>query len=269
MRVTLNGYVIADEYTRLYRFFGYNCFSPADVRKALADNPKGETLTLEVNSPGGMVQAGSEMYSVLRAPRPGVRVAAEVQSLSASASSYMMLGCDRVMMSPVAQVMIHLPALATEGDRIEHEKSMGQLHAAEESILNAYELRCRGRSTRDQLRAMMESETWLCAQDAVNAGLADGILYQDGEQPLSIPPTMINAVGGGIRAMACSGAGLPSPTDLMARYQQLVDEGKAPADPLAPTPPAAADHKEFDAPKALKDDWRNSARLSLARAKIY
>ena len=66
MRATLNGYVVADDDVWIYEFFGYSVFSPATVRQAIQDNPDGEELVLELNSPGGSVFAGFEMYSVLR-----------------------------------------------------------------------------------------------------------------------------------------------------------------------------------------------------------
>ena len=76
---------------------------------------------LEINSPGGSVFAGSEMYSVLKAC--GLSTRAEIQSLAASAASYLCLGCGTVAISPVAQMMIHLPSTCTDGDRVAHQRS--------------------------------------------------------------------------------------------------------------------------------------------------
>ena len=254
MRLTLNGYVVADDDAWLYRWFGYGCFSPATLRDAIARNPAGEELILEINSPGGDVMAGNEMYSVLRSAE-GLDVTAEVQSLSASAASYMMLGCRRVMMSPVAQMMIHLPSVNSGGNYHDHEHEAQVLRSIGESILNAYELRCGEHSDRESLRQMMEQETWLCAQDAVTAGLADGILYQEGETPLTIPGSITNAVGGGIRALALAGGGLPSAAELRAKYEALQGQ-QPPQDTEKPAEPG------------LKDDWRNEARLSIERARF-
>ena len=51
-KVTLNGYVVASEDLWVYDFFGISAFSPATVRQALADNPEGEELEVEINSGG-------------------------------------------------------------------------------------------------------------------------------------------------------------------------------------------------------------------------
>lgn len=262
MRVTLNGYVVADDEAWLYQFFGYRVFAPRDIRKAIADNPKGEDLVFEINSPGGSVLSGFEMYSVLRAARD-VHTVAEVQSLAASAASTMMLGCDEVLLSPVAQVMIHLPSTRTDGDVRDHKDSIRILNGITVSILNAYELRCKGKTARDRLEAMMDKATWFPAQDALAAGLADGVLYQEGEEPLVLPQNITNAVGGGIRALANSSGEMPAAETLRARYRKLVDEGKA-----QPMGDAGEPASESHTPPALKEDWRNAARLALAQAKF-
>ena len=84
MRVTLNGYVSADEDLCIYDWFGYPAFGPSTIRQALTDNPEGEELVLEVNSYGGSVWAGAEIYSVLKNAKTPTR--AEIQSLAASAA---------------------------------------------------------------------------------------------------------------------------------------------------------------------------------------
>lgn len=269
MRVQLNGYVVEDGDSFFYRFFGIGCVCPADVRRALADNPEGEDLVLEVNSPGGDVFSGFEIYSCLRAARATrpIRVVAEVQSLAASAASVMVMGCSTVLLAPVAQIMIHLPSTSTQGDANAHLKSVQLLESITTSIVNAYELKAGSRLERSRLDELIRSETWLPAQDAVAAGLADGILYADGETPLAIPERITNAVGGGIRALALSAGAMPSPDELRARYRALVDEGKAPAVNDDGTPAAMPPRREPEPPAGrgrLADDWRNKARIELS-----
>ena len=75
MRVTLNGIVAADDDVEIYQWFGFAAFSPKAVRDAVASTPEGEELVLEINSGGGSVFAGSEIYSVLRSS--GIHTVAE------------------------------------------------------------------------------------------------------------------------------------------------------------------------------------------------
>lgn len=219
MRVTLNGIVAADDDREIYEWFGYRAFSPEQVRQAIRDNPPGEELILEINSGGGSVMAGNEMYTVLRSAE-GVRTCAEIQSLAASAASYLALGCDRVMISPVAQMMIHLPTTVTIGDRDEHAGSVQLLDTIRDSILNAYELKSKGKTSRAELKRLMEATTWMTAQEARDAGLVDGILFEESMLQDPDPSVVVNAVGAGIRALGES-AGVPDIVQLRAEYRRM------------------------------------------------
>lgn len=214
MRTQLNGYIVADGDAQLYRLFGYQVCSPQNVRQALADNPPGETLTLEINNSGGDMFAGFEMYSVLLGAQCPTE--AEVQSVAASAASVAMLGCQRVKATPVAQVMIHNPARPASGDHRVHYKTAEELEKFAQSILNAYEIKCRGKRSREELAAMLDEETWFTVQEAVEAGLVDEVT--GGWYPI-IPSQVMNAVGGG----------LPSAAELRAK-KAAMENGSAPAD---------------------------------------
>lgn len=222
MRKQLNGYVVGDEDLWLYDWFEIPAFSPQTVRDAIDSTPDGEELVLEINSGGGSAFAGFEMYSVLR--NATIPTVAEVQSLAASAASVLMLGCQRVTASPVAQVMIHLPWTVTEGDRYEHSRSIGVLDSIAESLLNAYVVKCGNKSTRGELRSMMRTSTWLTAPEAKDLGLVDSIL---GEESID-PSAILNCAGGvchGIRSM--SAGPMPDAAALKERYAKLVAAGKA------------------------------------------
>lgn len=227
MRTQLNGYIVVDEDAWLYRLFGYTICCPADIRAAVAENPPGETLTVEINSPGGSMFAGFEMYSVLQGADCDTE--AEIQSLAASAASTAMLGCKRVKATPVAQVMVHNPAVTADGNQYDHRKTAEDLAKFAQSILNAYELKCRGKKTRAELETMMNAETWLPVQEAVEAGLVDEII--GGVELLA--PQVVNCVGGGLRAL-CGAGGLPSAAELRAKKAALdaqnEQSGGAPAE---------------------------------------
>lgn len=227
MRTQLNGYIVADEDAWIYRLFGYTVCSPGDIRRAVAENPPGETLTVEINSPGGSMFAGFEMYSVLQGADCDTE--AEIQSLAASAASTAMLGCKRVKATPVAQVMVHNPAITADGNQYDHRKTAEDLGKFAQSILNAYELKCRGKKTRAELEAMMDAETWLPVQEAVEAGLVDEII--GGVELLA--PQVVNCVGGGLRVL-CGAGSLPSAAELRAKKAALdaqnEQSGGAPAE---------------------------------------
>lgn len=254
MILTLNGYVVEDDDQWLYDYFEIGAFCPGRIRRAIQDNPEGEELVLEINSPGGSVFAGFEIYTLLRgAP---CRSQARVQSLAASAASTLMVGCTEARLSPVAQVMLHLPSSAVKGDETAFFRGLRMLDSITQSILNGYELKCGGKASRGQLEQLMRTESWLTAQQAVELGLADGLLLLDGETAPEgwsgvLPSDVVNAVGGGIRKMAAAMGPMPSPAVLLNRYDQLVAAGARPA---ANRPHGVGN---------TRDDWRRKARLAI------
>lgn len=255
MRVNLSGIAARDEDKPIYEYFGFAAFCPKDVRDAIANNPKGEELVFEINSIGGSVMAGNEMYSVLRAAE-GVRTRAEIQSLAASAASYLSLGCDRVDISPVAQMMVHLPSTVTEGNRNDHFESIQMLDAIRDGILNAYELKCAGKTDRAELRRMMNSSLWLSAQEAVRCGFADGILGD--EDGVLAPQDVMNAAGG-----------LPDIAALRTQYRAKTAPGGEPEGMTPTVGPAPKNERKTAStgaePEAHSPDWRAQARLAIEK----
>lgn len=250
MRVSISGVIVSNEDKWLYDWFDIPSTCPDEVRQAIADTPEGDTLTVAINSGGGDVFAGFEMYTALRQAKcPTV---AEVESLAASAASTAMIGCDEVLLSPVAQVMIHLPSCETYGNEDDHRESIAVLESILISIINGYELKCRGKADRAQLEQLVRSSTWMPVQDAVALGLADGVLG-DGEG-LTMERRITNAAG------AFSGLQMPSKAALLAEYHHRVKNGAAPAEghetaPVGnPAPPPGA-----ETPEPVSDDWRDEA----------
>lgn len=228
MNLTVNGAIVSDDDRWLYEYFGFSCFSPSAVRTALNNNPRNEELVLEVNSVGGSVFAGFEIYSLIRQATCPTR--AVVQSLAASAASTIVSACQTVQMSPVAQIMIHNPSMYTDGNQDAHKASIKLLDAITQSILNGYEVKVKGKTTRDKLTQLMRSETWLPAQEAVKLGLADEILELD---DVEIPSTVVNAVGDSIRGIFNS-SNIPTAGELRARYEHDVRSGLKEAAPGHP-----------------------------------
>lgn len=224
MRFSLNGAVASDEDVDCYRWWGLQAVAPKDIRDALEKNPSGEPFILEINSGGGDVIAGFEMYSLLRGAAVPVR--AEVQSLAASAASVVLMGADTAAASPVAQVMIHLPSTAALGNQLELQKSVQMLDSITESILNAYEKKSRGKITREELRKMMDNETFLSAQRALEIGLLDEIIDETDEKKEMNTArfTIMNAFGG-----------LPDIAKLRALYEKDRNE-KPEKEPLEEPP---------------------------------
>ena len=134
-----------------------------------------KNVTVHINSPGGDVMAGAEIYSALREhSMNGLgKVTVVVTALAASAASVIAMAGDEIWISPVAYMMIHNPWSFAMGDAKEMRKTARTLEEIGEGIITAYQRRT-GKS-RDQLKRMLENETWMSAQTAVDEGFANGV----------------------------------------------------------------------------------------------
>lgn len=104
-------------------------------------------------------------------------VTVKIDGIAASAASVIAMAGTEVLMSPVSTMMIHNPATVAMGDHNEMQKAIEMLNEVKESIINAYEIKT-GLS-RAKLSHLMDSETWMNANKAVELGFADGIISRD------------------------------------------------------------------------------------------
>lgn len=144
-------------------------------------------VTIWVNSPGGDVFAAAQIYNMLM-EYPG-DVTVKIDALAASAASVISMAGTKVLMSPVSNMMIHNPATIAWGDSEEMRKAIQLLDEVKESIMNAYEIKT-GMS-RAKLSHLMDAETWMSANKAVELGFADGILFDTAKKPAPAENTMM------------------------------------------------------------------------------
>ena len=145
---------------------------------------RAKDLTVYINSPGGDVMAGAEIYSALREHRAkGLgRVTVKVTGIAASAASIVAMAGDEVLMSPVAYMMIHNPWTApgpSNAKELRHQADV--LDVISEGLINAYEERTG--KTRDELMALLEGETYMSAQTCFDEGFADGLMWENETAP--------------------------------------------------------------------------------------
>ena len=132
-------------------------------------------ITVWINSPGGDCVAAAQIYNMLMDYKGNVTV--KIDGIAASAASVIAMAGTEVLMSPVSTMMIHNPATVAMGDHNEMQKAIEMLNEVKESIINAYEIKT-GLS-RAKLSHLMDSETWMNANKAVELGFADGINSRD------------------------------------------------------------------------------------------
>ncbi len=218
MIIKLYGEVISDDWDWLYSLFGIPHCCPKNVRDAIEQLPADENLILEVNSPGGDVWAGFEIYGLLQ--QLAGRTEAHIIAMAASAATTITSACSRVLASPVAQFMIHQPS-AFVYDYLNNEDSRrlsNFLDSVRASIINGYVVKSAGKATRKTFEKLVDDCTWMPVQNAMDLGLVDGFLDTSEES------NELLSAGGGLRLSNAAGDG-DGLKELLTRYEEGVRNG--------------------------------------------
>ena len=118
--------------------------------------------------------AAAQIYNMLMDYKGSITI--KIDGMAASAASVIAMAGTKVLMSPVSMMMIHNPATMAWGDTAEMQKAIDMLSEVKESIVNAYEIKT-GMS-RAKLSHLMDAESWMNANKAVELGFADDILHR-------------------------------------------------------------------------------------------
>lgn len=203
-------------------------------------------ITVWINSPGGDCLAASQIYNMLMDYKGNVTV--KIDSLAASAASVIAMAGTKVLISPTGLMMIHNPASIAIGDTAEMRKAIQMLDEVKESIINAYEIRT-GLS-RAKLSHLMDGETWMNANMAIELGFADELLFTDTKESKTPPAdpiavedgyayscrTVSNKLLARIAAKMHKAVVNEAPTPpVTTPPQPLEEQPTAPPDPPAPT----------------------------------
>lgn len=172
-KIKISGVIIPNDYQRLYDYFEWDATSPRKVEQALGEI-NGD-VTVEINSGGGSLFHGSEIYTMLK-EHPG-NVTVKILGVAASAASVIAMAGDKIMMSPTSQMMIHNATVGAYGDYHKMESATNLLKNANQTAVNAYKLKS-GMSDEDLLK-LMDKETWFTAHQAFENGLIDEIMFEN------------------------------------------------------------------------------------------
>lgn len=171
MKINVKGAIISNDDKWIYDLLDMDATSPKDITDALPSND--EDVEVIINSGGGDVFAGSEIYTTLKAYPGNVHV--KVVGVAASAASVIAMAGQTIEMSPTAQMMIHNASTIAMGDDREMASTSKMLNGVNRGIANAY-IEKTGKSEQEILD-LMNAETWLNAQDAVDLGFADTKMF--------------------------------------------------------------------------------------------
>lgn len=177
-KINIKGDIIQGSDKWIYDWLGIECTTPQDVSKVL-NEANGQDVEIDINSGGGDIFAGSEIYTAIRNYKGNVLI--NIVGLAASAASVIaMAGKSRI--TPTGLFMIHNVSSRASGDYRDMEHSAEVLKTANKSIANAYKEKT-GLSDADLLK-LMDKETWLSAEDAVKNKFVDEVMFENSTQPV-------------------------------------------------------------------------------------
>ncbi len=174
MRIDIKGVIIPNDEKWIYDYFEVEATCPKDVNSKL-EEAAGGAVDVHINSEGGSVFDGSEIYSALRSYNGKVKI--HIDGLAASAAS--VIACAaKSEIAPTAMIMVHNVSSCAKGDWHDMDKESEILKKANEAVAAAYIYKS-GMSM-DEALEMMNAETWLTADEAVTRGLCDEISEANG-----------------------------------------------------------------------------------------
>lgn len=195
MKIEIKGPIISDSQQWIYDWFDVPATSPKKVNDLINQAIPGEELEVIINSGGGSVFAGSEIFTTLRSHNGNVK--GKIVGLAASAASVIAMGIKDLAISPTGQIMIHRASTYGEGNADDMQKTVDMLKGIDKSIANAYILKTG--INQEKLLDMMAKETWLDADTAKEMGFANSIMFEDEFQAVAsidnngmIPEKIIN-----------------------------------------------------------------------------
>ena len=130
-------------------------------------------VTVFINSPGGDVFAASQIYTMLR--NHSGKVTVKIDGIAASAASVVAMAGDETLISPTGMLMCHNPMTCAMENKADMEKAIALLDEVKESIINAYAEK--SHLSRNKIARLMDEETWMNAEKALQLGFVDGILF--------------------------------------------------------------------------------------------
>ncbi|MSS91364.1 Clp protease ClpP [Eisenbergiella tayi] len=179
----MRGDIVSNDDKWIYEWLGWDAVSPHDIKTVMDGLQPEETLTVLVNSGGGSVMAAQEIYSMLRG-RKDVEI--KIQSMAGSAASVIAMA-NHSEISPVAMLMIHNVSMSgASGDYHDMQKNAEILKKMNSALASAY-VEKTGK-TEEEILKMMDRETWINANQALELGFVDAITQDS--------VVMVNTVSG-------------------------------------------------------------------------
>lgn len=162
----------------VYGYIGDSWYGDCVTARQFVDDINaggGQPVTIHINSGGGDVFDAAAMVDAIRQYKrsTGASVTASIEGLAASAASYFALNADEVVINPSAFFMIHNPSSYQRGTASDMRRRAELLDKVTGTIVSIYESKTG--KTAEEISSLMDAETWLDADEALEAGFVDRV----------------------------------------------------------------------------------------------
>ena len=152
--------------------------TPREFRQEL--NSATGDIEVYINSPGGNIFSAAEIYTMLKEYEGG-KITVKIPSFAASAATIIAMAGDSIEVSPLAVLCIHNPFLDyVGGEEKDMLKAAEYLADLKENVITAYETKTK--LSRQKISDLMDAETYMNAQKAVELHFADKIMFEENQQ---------------------------------------------------------------------------------------
>ena len=206
-------------------------------------------VTVQINSPGGDFFEGVTIYNMLRAHPAKVTV--QILGIAASAASVIAMAADEIQVAKLGFIMIHNTQWVAAGDRHAMTETAEIMSVFDRAATEMYSERTGVEA--DKIASMLDAETWLAGQGAVDQGFADRVVDFD-VQPVEVS----NSTTALYRVEAALASGKPMPR---SERRKLMKD-------LQDTPRADPENAMPGAGDQAVDDGSTDLSLALARLKL-
>lgn len=197
MNINVHGEIISNDDKWIYDWFEIESFCPKDLENAIT-SANGEEISLLINSPGGDVNAASDMRSTLKAYKGKSK--AIITGISASAATVLMTGADTVEAYVTAVFIVHQASTYTFGNSDDIQKTKNMLDEYNRAIANSYAEKTG--KTVDECLQLMKDETWMSVEKALDNKLIDKIITDSTAFNSSVTNSFVSSLTDKMRKQA-------------------------------------------------------------------
>lgn len=147
--------------------------SASHVQKVLDEATDVEQINIFINSYGGDVKEGLAIYNQLLRCKANKNV--YIDGFACSIASVIAMAGDKIIMGSNTLMMLHHASMGAYGTSAELRKAADDLDVIDNASCSSYKAKAGDKISDEELKTILDNETWLTAEQCLSYGLCDEI----------------------------------------------------------------------------------------------